>query len=171
MTGAPSRWGLAVGLFASAAVGYTVLSPSDDAAPATSPATVDQRTGEPTTGETSRGGVVARLPFAGTLLWRCNRERRFATRLALPRPGATVLVSLTADGKRVWHRRQVNPVSAPRRTVVGPFAAVRRQTWTIRYHHKPATLVAIARLRFAAPPSRSQCVVSRTNIEVRRTAH
>jgi hypothetical protein len=44
------------------------------------------------------------------------------------------------------------PVPAPKRTVVGPFTAVRRQTWTIRYHHKPATLTVIARLRFAAPP-------------------
>jgi hypothetical protein len=82
-----------------------------------------------------------------------------------------VSVTLTADGTQLWHDRRVNPVPAPRRTVIGPFAAVRTQTWAIRYHHKPATMKVVARLRFASSPSRGQCVVSRTNIEVRRTAH
>jgi hypothetical protein len=115
--------------------------------------------------------VIARLPFVGTLTWRCDDERRFTTRLILPAPGASVSVSLTADGTRLWRNRRVNPVRAPKPTVIGPFAAVRSQTWAIRHHHKPATMKVIARLRFAALPSRGQCVVSRTSIEVRRRAH
>jgi hypothetical protein len=62
----------------------------------------------------------------------------------------------------------VNPLPAPRRTVVGPFRALRRQSWNIRYHHKPATLRVVARLRFGASPSRAECVVCRTDIEIRR---
>jgi hypothetical protein len=165
------RRGLSVAVVASAMAGYILLSPGDERGPATAAPTIAQRAGEPTTRERPYEGVVARLPFVGTLTWRCDDERRFSTQLTLPSPGATVFVSLDADGRRVWRRRQVNPVPAPERTMVGSFAAVRRQTWTIRYHHKPATLTVIARLRFAAPPSRSQCVVSRTNIEIRRAAH
>jgi hypothetical protein len=126
---------------------------------------------EPPTRETPQGGVVARLPFVGTLTWRCDGERRFTTQLELPRLGASVTVGLVSDGTRVWRGRQVNPLPSPRRTVVGPFAADRRQTWTIRYHHKPATLKVVARLRFSAPRSRSQCVISRADIHMRRTAH
>ena len=121
--------------------------------------------------ETPYSGVVARLPFVGTLTWRCDEQRRFFTRLALPRPGATVFVSLNADGRRVWRRRRVDPRGGRERTVVGPFRAVRRQTWTIRYHHAPATLRVVARLRFSAPPSRAQCVVARASIEIARTPH
>jgi hypothetical protein len=55
--------------------------------------------------------------------------------------------------------------------VVGPFPADRNQVWTIRYSHKPATLKVVARLRFAAAASRSQCVVARTGIRVRRIPH
>jgi hypothetical protein len=121
--------------------------------------------------ETDRGGVVARLPFIGTLAWRCDEERRFSTRLIHPAPGASLTVGLESDSVRVWRRRRVDPVPAPRDTVIGPFPAQRRQVWTIRYHHKPATLTVAARLRFAAPASRSECVVSRADIRVRRTAH
>jgi hypothetical protein len=115
--------------------------------------------------------VVARVPFVGTLAWRCDREGSFSTRLIHPAPGASITVSLESDGAQVWRRRRVDPAPAPRATVVGPFPADRNQVWTIRYSHKPATLKVVARLRFAAPASRSQCVVARTGIRVRRIAH
>jgi hypothetical protein len=123
------------------------------------------------TRELPNAGLVARLPFVGDLTWRCEDAGRVSTRLTLPSPGATVYASLTADGKRIWREKQVDPDPAPRRTVVGPTAALRRQTWVIRYNHKPATLKVIARLRFAAQVSRSQCVVSAARIEIRRTPH
>jgi hypothetical protein len=121
--------------------------------------------------ETSSGGVVARVPFVGTLAWRCDREGRFSSRLIHPAPGASITVSLESDGAQVWRRRRVDPAPAPRDTVVGPFSADRNQVWTIRYSHKPATLKVVARLWFAAPASRSQCVVARTGIRVRRIPH
>lgn len=146
---------------------YAMLTPSDPSGPATAAPTA----ATPSTRESSFAGVVARLPFVGTLTWRCDQQQRFFTQLTLPSPGATVHVSLASDGAQVWRHRRVDPVLPPKRTVVGPFQAVRHQTWTVRYRHKPATLTATARLRFAARPSRGQCVVARTNIEVRRTAH
>jgi hypothetical protein len=160
-----------VALLASAIGAYELLALGDESGPATATPASPQQADAPPTRETPYGGVVARLPFVGTLTWRCDDERRFVTYLTLPNPGATVLVSLEADGTRVWRRRPVHPRPAPKPAVAGPFPAVRHQTWTIRYHHKPATLRVIARLRFAAPRSRSQCVVSRTNLEVRRTPH
>jgi hypothetical protein len=165
------RLGVPVALLASAIGAYEVLALGGESAPATATPSPPQQADAPPTRETPYGGVVARLPFVGTLTWRCDDERRFFTQLTLPSPGATVLVGLEADGTRVWRRRPVHPRPPPRRAVAGPFAAVRDQTWTIRYHHMPATLTVIARLRFAAPRSRSDCVVSRTNIQVRRTPH
>ena len=121
--------------------------------------------------ETTRQGLVARLPYVGTLTWRCDDEQRFFTTLRLPTPGATVFVGVTSDGEILWRRSQVNPKPAPERTVVGPFRALERQTWTIRYHHMPATIRVIARLRFAAPRPEVECLVAHAGIDVRRTAH
>jgi hypothetical protein len=121
--------------------------------------------------ETPRQGLVARLPRVGTLTWRCDRKQRFFTELTLPSPGATVFVGIESDGKRVWRRRQVNPAVTPEATVVGPFRALERQTWTIRYHHAPATLRVVARLRFAAPPPRAECLVTHAGIDIRRRPH
>jgi hypothetical protein len=165
------RGGLAVGALAWALATYLLLAPSEEPGPASAAPTADRPATASTTRETPFGGVVARLPFVGTLTWRCDAEQRFFTGLTLPSPGASLLVGLDADGRQVWRRRQVNPVPPPKRTVVGPFRALRSQTWTIRYHHKPATLKVTAALRFAAPHSRSQCVVSRASIQLRRTAH
>ncbi|MEA2363990.1 MAG: hypothetical protein QOD71_3135 [Thermoleophilaceae bacterium] len=161
------RWG---GALACVAVGYALVRPGDE--PPLVSAALDTAEGVPARAarELNDAGLVARLPFVGTLAWRCDDERRFYTQLTLPRPGATVFVTLDADRKPIWRGKQVNPDPAPRRTVVGPFSAVRGQTWVISYNHEPATLKVVARLRFAAPPSRSQCVVSST-IRTHRTAH
>jgi hypothetical protein len=121
--------------------------------------------------ETAQSGLVARLPYVGELTWRCDDEHGFSTELELPSPGATVFVSLTSDGEPRWRNGRVDPVPAPKRTSVGPFPALDRQTWTIRYSHKPATLTVRVRLGFSAPPPPSHCLVSRTSVEVRRTAH
>jgi hypothetical protein len=143
------------------------LVPSDDPRPA--------RAATPNaaalTRETPYQGVVARLPYVGTLTWRCNREQIFSTRLALPTPGATVTVSVSSDGVPVWRNRRVDPAVPPKRTIAGPFRARETQTWRIRYHHKPATLAVVARLRFAAPRPEVECLVSHAEIDVRRTPH
>jgi hypothetical protein len=80
-----------------------------------------------------------------------------------------VTVSVAADGATVWRRRRVDPAAAGRPTMVGPFGATRRQTWVVRYHHKPATLRATVRLRFAARPAHAECVLSRARISTVRT--
>jgi hypothetical protein len=120
--------------------------------------------------ESPRSGLVAELPYVGTLRWRCAGERRFFTTLTPPSPGATVFVGVRSDGKRIWRNRRVDP-RPPEPTVAGPFRARRRQTWTIRYHHAPATVKVIARLRFAAPRADAECLVSSAKIETRRTPH
>lgn len=118
------------------------------------------------------GGVVARLPFVGTLTWRCDRtgrSARFSTRLTLPDPGATVFVSVSSDGAPVVRGKQIDPPDPPRRGGAGPFAARRSQAWTIRYDHKDATLTVRARLRFAVPTGDGHgCVLSRSTIDTRR---
>jgi hypothetical protein len=118
--------------------------------------------------ETLRQGLVAQLPYVGTLSWRCDRKRRFFTKLTRQSPGATVFVGIESDGERVWRRRRVDPALPPEATVIGPFRALERQTWTIRYHHAPATVRVVARLRFAARP-RGDCLVSHAEIDVRRS--
>ena len=123
----------------------------------------------PPTRETAYSGLIAHLPHVGTLTWRCDREGRFFTVLRLPRPGATVHAGLVSDARRIWRHRRVDPAPAPKRTIVGPFRADRRQSWTIRYHHKPASLVVSVRLRFTAGPSAFSCRVSRSFIDVRDT--
>jgi hypothetical protein len=121
--------------------------------------------------DTTRQGLIARLPYVGTLTWRCDDEQRFFTELRLPKPGATVFVSVTADGVPVWRGRQVNPKPAPEPTRAVPPPALRTQTWTIRYHHMPATAKVVVRLRFAAPRPEVECLVSHAAIDVRRTPH
>src|SRR5687767_3442702 len=110
--------------------------------------------------ETPYGGLVARLPHIGTLTWRCDDEQRFFTKLTLETPGASVTAGLTSDGETVFRGRQVHPLPPPRHGSAGPFGARRTQRWTIRYHHKPATLKVVARLRFAAPRPGVECLVS-----------
>jgi hypothetical protein len=114
--------------------------------------------------ETPRQGLVATVPYVGRLTWRCDDNRRFSTRLTLPAPGATVTAGVVTDGKPVVRRRPV-------RSVFGPSPARRSQTWTIRYHHKPATVLAIVRLRFAASRITGDCQVTHAKIDVRRTPH
>ncbi len=123
----------------------------------------------PPTRETAYSGLIARLPHVGALTWRCDREKRFSTLLRLPKAGATVYVGLVSDGRRIWRHRRVDPAPAPKRTIVGPFRADRRQGWTIRYHHKPASLVVGVRLQFTAGPPVFSCRVSRSFIDVRDT--
>ncbi len=116
----------------------------------------------PRTGETLIQGNVVTLPFVGTLSWHCqpSREpRRFTTSLVLPRPGATVVASLWADGHRVWKRRRIDPLPDPSVTLVSNSPpAAHRQTWRLRYHHEPATFTAVVRLRFHAEDAR--CLIS-----------
>jgi hypothetical protein len=120
--------------------------------------------------ETNSSGLVARLPYLGDLTWRCG-GRRFSTRLIMPPPGASLTVGVQADRHTLWPKRQVHPRPNGGRTVVGPFAATARQTWSLGYHHMPATLAATVRLRFTAEPERGVCTVTATRISVRRTPH
>jgi hypothetical protein len=133
-------------------------------------ASADDR-GAPTPRETAYGGVVARVPYIGTLAWQCDRERHYSTRLVLPTPGATVFVNLTTDGHAVWRQHQVDPAPGGGPTVVGPFPLHRRQAWRIYYNHKAATITVVARLLVSPKSSRAQCVVSRAKLGIRRVAH
>ena len=121
--------------------------------------------------ETPYQGLVARLPRIGTLTWRCDDERRFFTTLTLETPGAGVTAGLASDGETVFRGRLVNPLPPPRHGAAGPFEARKTQTWTIRYHHEPATLRVVARLRFAAPRPNVECLVARSVVGTRRTPH
>jgi hypothetical protein len=127
--------------------------------------------GAPHLRETAYGGVVARVPHIGTLAWHCDRERHISTRLVLPTPGATVFVNVTTDGHVVWRQHQLDPAPGGGSTVAGPFPLHRRQSWRIYYNHAPATITVMARLWVSPTPSRAQCVVSRTRLGIRRTAH
>jgi len=119
--------------------------------------------------ERPTNGLVGVLPFVGTLTWRCEEGgARFAT-LLYP-PDATIYVSLRADGRRVWHHRRIDPHPNPKVSILVGTPLVRRsQTWTISYHHMPATIRVTARLRFRS--SDSQCVVARSAITTRRVPH
>jgi hypothetical protein len=119
--------------------------------------------GDPEQPETPQRGLVAQLPFVGTLTWSCDQQQRFRTRLTLPDPGATVFVGLVSDGRRVLRNRPVHP----HHQAAGPFGARRTQTWTIRHHHKSASLTVVVKLRFTA--SGAACAVARTDIRIRRT--
>ena len=129
------------------------------AAPAQAPS-------EPAVDESIDSGLVAELPFVGKLTWGCDAPGRYFTRLRLPDPGATVFVSLVSVGRRVLRNRQVDPhPTDPARSGARPFRTSRSQTWTIRYHHKPATVRVVARLRFAS--AEVVCVPARSVIDVR----
>jgi hypothetical protein len=112
--------------------------------------------------ETTRQGTVFQLPYAGTLRWRCDEQKRFVTRLSIPRRGATVYATLDVDGARVWTRRRVDPGQRPSSP-----PTLRTQAWKIRYHHKPGTVVTRVRLRFREDRL-GGCRVSRALIDVRR---
>jgi len=129
------------------------------------------RSANESSGETTVQGLVAQLPFVGSLSWECDPlrdiSRRFTTSLALPEPGATVFASLWADGRQIWTRRKINPSPNPRTTqVMSSPPAARRQTWEITHHHKPATVRVTAKLQFRATPER--CLVSPVKIVTRR---
>jgi len=137
--------------------------------------TTSQGGGAPAEGATEERedrGVIAQLPFVGTLTWRCERtgrSARFFTRLTLPDRGATVFVWVSSDGERVVRNRQVDPKDSPERGGTEPFPATRRQAWTIRYHHEQATITVRARLRFGLPEADGPgCLVRRSIIDVRR---
>ena len=161
------RWG-AAGLAALAAAGATyAVAAEPDEVQSSARRTDAVRPAR----ETPFQGLVARLPHIGTLTWRCDDERRFFTKLTLETPGAGVTASLTSDGETVFRGRLVQPLAPPRHGGAGPFEARRTQTWTIRYHHKPATLKVVARVRFAAPRPGVECLVKRSVVDTRRTPH
>ena len=172
------RWG-AAGLAALAATGaaYSVAGgPAHDESAAresaaAQPAVRGSGRVLPAVRETPEQGLVARLPHIGTLTWRCDDQRRFFSRLTLETPGASVTAGLTSDGQSVFRGRRVDPLPSPRHGSAGPFEARRTQTWTIRYHHEPATLRVVARLRFAAPRPEVECLVKRSVVDTRRTPH
>jgi hypothetical protein len=148
-----------------AGLSFALLAFSDESGPATA---AKDRSRDSVYPERPISGLVATLPFVGTLVWHCE-EKGFVTQL-FP-PDATIFASLVADGKRVWKHRRVDPLPDPRtKLVVGsPGFAQRSQTWTITYRHAPATIRVTARLRFRR--SDSQCVVARSAISTRRIPH
>lgn len=154
------RSAVAVGALGAVLVGLALASTTSQGGRAPAQGTTEEREDR---------GVIAQLPFVGTLSWRCERtgrSARFFTRLTLPDPGATVFVSVSSDGKRVVRDQQVDPPASP-----VTFPAGRRQAWTIRYDHKPATLTVRVRLRFGLPREDGPgCVVTRSTIDVRRAA-
>ncbi len=158
-------WGLA-GVVIVVALGYVLLTLFDSSGPATA---AGDRGVEPGYPERPVSGLVAALPFVGSLTWHCEEGgERFATQLWPP--DATIYVSLSADGRRVWKRKRVDPLANPKvKLLVGTPLARRSQTWTISYHHKPATISVTARLRFRA--SEGQCVIAHSAITTHRTPH
>ena|SRR5215210_969170 len=170
------RWGAVLAVVAAAGATYAAA-----AGPAeVEPAAHESATAQPAAGpadvrsavrETPYQGLVARLPHIGTLTWRCDDDQRFFTTLTLETPGAGVTAGLTSDGQTVFRGRRVDPLPPPRHGAAGPFEARRTQTWTLRYHHKPATLKVVARLRFAAPRPGVECLVKRSIVDIRRTPH
>lgn len=162
------RWG-AAGLAALAAAGATyalAAGPGD-----VEPGARESAAAQPAVRETPYQGLVARLPRIGALTWRCDDQQRFFTELTLETPGAGVTAGLIPDGQTVFRGRLVKPLPPPRHGSAGPFEARRTQTWTIRYHHEPATLEVVARLRFAAPRRQVECLVKRSVVDTRRTPH
>jgi len=105
--------------------------------------------------------LIAQLPQVGRLAWQCDENGAFSTSLSLPDPGATVFVSVTADGRPVFERRRVDP--GPGVDLRTPLQHVPRQRWRIRYHHKPATIRARVRIRFAQSRI-GDCVAARLSL-------
>jgi hypothetical protein len=112
--------------------------------------------------ETAVDGVVTRIPYVGTLRWRCDARDRFYSALRIPERNATVITTLRSDGVLAWKRRALDPgqeLESP--------AAAHRQYWRIRYRHSAATIVAHVRMRFASSPNNG-CRVARTSVVIRR---
>jgi hypothetical protein len=142
-------------------------SGGDPARPLRAPR-VAEITAPKTTRASFSSGVVRRVPLIGTLSWSCDRHaRQFYTRLTLARPGATLFIRLNSDGFRLYDHKQIDPrPGSAATTVTGPLAA-RGQSWRIRYHHEPATILFKAHVRLAR--SGPRCVNWRD--AVHRTAH
>jgi hypothetical protein len=120
-----------------------------------------------TTRESFSTGVVRRVPLVGTLTWSCDRHaRQFFTRLSLARPGATVFIRLNSDGSRLYDHKQVDPAPPPARTTITAPLATRGQSWRIRYHHEPATILVTAHVHLASR-SGPKCVTWRTAVHRR----
>jgi hypothetical protein len=153
-----TRWALLVALAVVALGAWILLAPEDE----------PQRTQAETTPqvrdvvrETTNSGLIAQLPHVGTLTWRCDRRLRFVTRLTLPGLPATVFVTLTSDGRRVWTRKQLDAGS-----LRAPPASV-SQAWTVSFHHKDATQTSTASLRFGRSKQTIECAVLRATIRTR----
>jgi hypothetical protein len=148
--------------------GYALLALADDSGPASAARGHTRDSSYP---ERPVSGLVAILPFVGSLTWQCEEGKegeRFRTQLDPPE--ATIYVSLRADGKEVWHHKRVDPLPNPNVSLlVGTPLARRSQTLVVTYRHAPATIKVTARLRFAA--SESQCVVARSTITTQRIPH
>lgn len=113
-------------------------------------------------------GLIAKLPAVGRLTWRCDESGRSSTTLTLPRPGDTVFVTVVSDGRHVFNRRQLHPADPPneRGRLATPAERVRQQSWRVRYHHKPAPVRAVVRIRFARDRG-GDCFVPRATTDVR----
>ena len=111
--------------------------------------------------------LIATLPEVGRLTWRCDFDGRSSTTLTLPLPGSGVDVSVESDGRRVFKDRQFDPPASNKRhgRLSTPLQRVRRQRWTIGYHH-PHPLTAIVRIRFALNRG-GECFVPRAVTDVR----
>jgi hypothetical protein len=158
-------WGLAAAVIV-VGFGCGLIALSDKSGPATA---AGHRSGGSAYPERPLSGLVAELPFVGALTWSCQEQKGaplFAVQLEPPK--ATIYVSLTADGHRVWKRKRIDPLPNRREVWISP-PALRSQTWTITHRHAPATIRITARLRFAA--SESQCVISRSTITTHRSPH
>lgn len=114
------------------------------------------------------GRLIAALPEVGRLTWRCDREGRSSTTLALPRLGSTVAVTVGSDDRRLFKGKWLDPPDPPRGDgrLATPFEHVRRQRWRIHYRHKPGTILARVRIRFARDED-GDCFASRAITDVR----
>ena len=113
-------------------------------------------------------GLIAKLPAVGRLTWRCDQSGRSSTTLTLPRPGDSVFVTVVSDGRRMFNRRQLDPAASPKEEgrLATPLERVRQQSWRIRYHHKPAPVLAAVRIRFGRDRG-GDCFVPRATTDVR----
>jgi hypothetical protein len=112
--------------------------------------------------------LIAELPEVGRLTWRCDTKGRFAATLTLALPGSGVDISVASDGRQVFEGRRLDPPASTSRRgrLATPFEHVRQQSWRIRYHHKPAPMLASVRIRYASDGG-VDCFVPHATTDVR----
>lgn len=109
---------------------------------------------------------IIAIPDMAVLSYTCDRQARtFATRIAVPKDGATVKVTPLAPVRRAPERLQ------PGERMASPPAAARRERWELRSVTKPETRTALVTIEYESRPETRDCIVRVLRLQVRTRSH